>query len=45
MIRCVSKKIINSITTNENYSKDELEQMEYTLVTISFELIKVMGMV
>ncbi|AWK49811.1 accessory regulator AgrB [Clostridium beijerinckii] len=40
MVRSVSKKIINSIATNENYSKDELEQMEYALKTILFESIK-----
>ena len=41
MVKNVSKRIIKSIATNENYSKDELEQMEYALVTILFELIKI----
>lgn len=41
MVRVISKKIIKSISTNDNYSKDELEQMEYALVTVLFELIKV----
>ena len=40
MVKNVCKKIINSLAKDDNYSKDELEQMEYTLVTISFELIK-----
>ena len=44
-MRSVCKKIINSITTNENYSKDELEQMEYALVTISVELIKMISII
>lgn len=45
MVKSVSKKIVNSIATNDNYSKDELEQMEYALVTISFELIKMISLV
>jgi len=45
MVRSVCKKIINSITINENYSKDELEQMQYALVTISFELIKMISII
>lgn len=45
MVKSVSKKIINSISTDGNYSKDELEQMEYTLVTILFELIKVIFLI
>ena len=40
MVRSVSKKIVKSIATDERYSKDELEQMEYVLATILFELIK-----
>ena len=40
MVKSICKKIINSLAKDDNYSKDELEQMEYTLVTISFELIK-----
>lgn len=43
MVRCVSKKIVNSIAANEKYSKDELEQMEYALVTILFESIKIIS--
>jgi accessory gene regulator B len=43
MVKSVSKKIIKSIATSEKYSKDELEQMEYALVTISFELIKIIS--
>jgi accessory gene regulator B len=43
MVRSVSKKIIKSIATNEKYSKDELEQMEYALVTIAFESIKIIS--
>ena len=45
MVRSVSKKIIKYIATNENYSEDELEQMEYTLTTISFELIKIISII
>lgn len=41
MVKSISKKIINSISMNEKYSKDELEQMEYALVTILFESIKI----
>jgi accessory gene regulator B len=43
MLRIVSSKIIKNIATNDNYSKDELEQMEYALVTILFESIKVIS--
>jgi accessory gene regulator B len=45
MVKDVSKRIIKSIATNEKYSKDELEQMEYALVTISFELIKMISLI
>ena len=45
MVKNVSKKIIKSIATNEKYSKDELEQMEYALVTILFELIKMISLI
>jgi accessory gene regulator B len=40
MVKSVSRKIINSIATNDDYSKEQLEQMEYVLVCILFELIK-----
>jgi accessory gene regulator B len=43
MIRYISKKIVNSIAINEKYSEDELEQMEYALVTILFETIKIIS--
>lgn len=45
MVKVISKKLINSIATNDNYSKDELEQMEYALVTILFELIKMISLI
>jgi len=47
MVRNVSKKIINSIaiSTADKYSKDELEQMEYALVTILFESMKIFSSV
>ena len=45
MVRIVSKKIMKSIAINDNYSKDELEQMEYTLVTILFESIKMISLI
>lgn len=45
MVKEVSKKIINNIATDDNYSKDELERMEYALVTISFELIKMISLI
>ena len=45
MVKNICKKIIKSIATNENYSKDELEQMEYALVTILFELIKMISVI
>lgn len=41
MVKAVSKKIINSIATTDKYNNDELEQMEYALVTILFESIKI----
>jgi len=41
MVKNISKKIINSIATNDKYSKDELEQMEYALITVLFESIKI----
>lgn len=45
MVKNISKRIINSIATNENYSKDELEQMEYVLVIILFESIKMISLI
>ena len=45
MVKNICKKIIKSIATNEKYSKDELEQMEYALVTILFELIKMISLI
>jgi len=45
MVKVVSKKIINIIATDDSYSKDELERMEYALVTISFELIKMISLI
>jgi accessory gene regulator B len=45
MVKRVSKKIIKSISMDEKYSKDELEQMEYTLVTILFESIKIISVI
>lgn len=45
MVKTISKKIINSISrsTADKYSNDELEQMEYALVTILFESIKILS--
>jgi len=45
MVKNICKKIIQSIKTNDKYSKDEFEQMEYALVTISFELIKMISII
>lgn len=45
MVKSVSKKIVNSIATNDNYSKDELEQMEYALITVLFESIKIIFLI
>ena len=45
MVKNISKRMINNIATNDNYSKDELEQMEYALVTILFELIKMVFLI
>ncbi|WP_026886145.1 accessory gene regulator ArgB-like protein [Clostridium beijerinckii] len=45
MVKSISRKIINSIATNDNYSKDQLEQMEYILVSILFEAIKLFSVV
>nr|WP_312289547.1 accessory gene regulator B family protein [Clostridium chromiireducens] len=45
MVKKISEKIINSIATDDNYSKDELERMQYALVTISFELIKMISLI
>jgi len=45
MVKNISKRMINNIATNDNYSKDELEQMEYALVTILFELIKMIFLI
>lgn len=45
MVKRISEKIINSIATDDNYSKDELERMQYALVTISFELIKMISLI
>lgn len=44
MIRRFSKRVVDSIP-NDNYSKDELEQMEYTLRIILFEAIKFILMI
>jgi accessory gene regulator B len=43
MVKIISKKIINSIerSTIDKYNGDELEQMEYALVTILFETLKI----
>ncbi|WP_160686505.1 accessory gene regulator B family protein [Clostridium sp. C2-6-12] len=45
MVKTISKKIINSIakSTRDKYNEDELEQMEYALVTILFESIKIIS--
>lgn len=45
MVRTISKRIINSIakSTTDKYNSDELEQMEYALVTILFESIKMIS--
>jgi accessory gene regulator B len=40
MVDSISKKIINSISTNEKYNEDKLEQMEYVLKVLLNELIK-----
>ncbi|WP_077847137.1 accessory gene regulator ArgB-like protein [Clostridium puniceum] len=45
MVKSVSKRIIQSISINEKYNKDELEQMEYALVTILFELMKMISLI
>jgi accessory gene regulator B len=45
MVRNISRKLINNIATNDKYSKDELEQMEYVLVSILFELIKLSSVI
>lgn len=47
MVRTISKKVINSISTStkDKYSGDELEQMEYALVTILFESIKMITVI
>ncbi|OOM80285.1 accessory protein regulator protein B [Clostridium puniceum] len=45
MVKNVSKKIIKSISVSEKYSKDELEIMEYALVTILFESIKMISLI
>ena len=45
MVKVITKKVIQSIATNDGYSKDELEQMEYTLVIILFESIKMISLI
>ena len=45
MVKSVSKRIMQSIATNEKYSADELEQMEYALVTILFESVKIISLI
>ena len=45
MVKSVSKRIMQSIATNEKYSTDELEQMEYALVTILFESVKIISLI
>lgn len=47
MVRTISKKIIKSIarSTADKYSNDELEQMEYALITILFESIKIISII
>lgn len=45
MVRIISRKIINNLAANNNYSKDQLEQMEYILVSILFELIKLSSVI
>lgn len=45
MVKNISKKIINSISVSEKYSKDELEQMEYVLRVLLYESIKMLLLV
>lgn len=45
MVNNISKKIIKSISTNEIYNKEQLEQMEYALKIILYELIKMLSLV
>lgn len=40
MVRYVSKKIVHIIAKDEKYKNYELEEMEYTLRVILFELVK-----
>lgn len=42
MVGYISKKIINSISANEKYDGNQLEQMEYTLKILLNELIKML---
>ena len=44
MVRKFCKKITKSVA-NDNYSEEEQEQMEYALVTVSFELIKIISVI
>lgn len=44
MVKIISKKIINNIATTNNYNQEQLEQMEYVLVSVLFEILK-LGMV
>lgn len=45
MVKCISKRVINSLAKSESYSKDELEQMEYVLTVILFESIKICSLI
>lgn len=40
MVKNICNKIMKNIATSDEYSKDQLEQMGYALVTLTFELMK-----
>lgn len=41
MIEKITKEIVSNIVLDNGFSKDEVEQMEYTLRVFSYEIIKV----
>ena len=45
MVNNISKKIIKNISTNGIYNKEQLEQMEYALKIVLYELIKMLSLI
>ena len=45
MIEKITKKIVSNIGQGNDFSKDQVEQMEYTLKVFSYEIIKIIFLI